>query len=294
MPTYNREDVIGRALQSLLEQNFSLKYEIIVVDDGSTDNTVQIVEELSQQNPQVRLIQQSNSGAAAARRAGVLAASSDVVAFLDSDDVSTPKHLSLLWEGLHSNKSVVLSYARVNDFEGTAVVEQNLPSVEEDKRLRTPMEALFLNGCFTYSMNLMTYRTIAMDATLNREHVLAANDYDLCLRIGLEGDFSFVDFPTIQIERRDDGIGSKYGYRQIGFAVLVSYDAYKLIIKKNNKLKSAFKFRIQLLWPSAFAQLIANKQYRLALRVGLIGVRFGSLKNLKDLYWAIDYYYFKR
>ncbi len=293
VPTYNRADVIDRALQSLLEQNFSLEYEIIVVDDGSTDNTVQIVEELSQQNPQIRLIQQNNSGASAARRAGVLAARSDVVAFLDSDDVSTPKHLALLWEGLHSSKTVVLSYAKVDDFEGIAVAEQNLPPVDEDKQLRNPMEALFLNGCFTYSMNLMTYKTIAVDATFNREHVLAANDYDLCLRIGLVGDFSFVDFPTIKIERRDDGIGSKYGFRQIGFAVLVAYEAYKLIIAKNNNLKSAFKYRIQLLWPSAFAQLIANKQYRLALRVWFIGMRYGSLKNLKDVYWSLDYYCFK-
>lgn len=86
IPVYNRQKTIERAIVSALQQNYPV-YEIIVVDDCSTDNTVQIVEELACRDSRVKLIcHDVNKGAQAARNTGIRNATGEWIAFLDSDD----------------------------------------------------------------------------------------------------------------------------------------------------------------------------------------------------------------
>jgi glycosyltransferase involved in cell wall biosynthesis len=89
IPTYNRARLVTRALESVFAQTASPR-EVIVVDDGSTDDTLQ---RLGSLGGRIRVIPQANAGGAAARNRGVHAATADWVAFLDSDDVWTPGHL---------------------------------------------------------------------------------------------------------------------------------------------------------------------------------------------------------
>lgn len=91
MPTYNRKDTIGRAIRSVQAQSFD-DFELIVVDDGSTDGTKDLVANL---DPRLRLIVQPNQGVAGARNTALKAARGDLIAFLDSDDAWTPHHLAL-------------------------------------------------------------------------------------------------------------------------------------------------------------------------------------------------------
>jgi glycosyltransferase involved in cell wall biosynthesis len=90
VPTYNRAQLIRRAIDSALSQ-IHVPTEIIVVDDGSTDNTRAVVESYGQT---VRYVYQANSGASAARNLGVREAKCEWIAFLDSDDYWLPTHLS--------------------------------------------------------------------------------------------------------------------------------------------------------------------------------------------------------
>src|ERR1700678_803249 len=83
IPTYNRADLIGQALESALAQTHPAD-EIIVVDDGSTDDTERVV---AQYAGQVRYMRQVNAGPSAARNRGIQAASGDFIALLDSDDL---------------------------------------------------------------------------------------------------------------------------------------------------------------------------------------------------------------
>lgn len=90
MPTYNYAAYIQRAIDSCLEQGYP-NIEIIVVDDGSTDNTAEIVQALVRQYPaRLKYVRQQNAGASAARNAGLALAGGDYIAFLDSDDCFTP------------------------------------------------------------------------------------------------------------------------------------------------------------------------------------------------------------
>ena len=90
IPTYNREKTIGRAIESVLAQDH-LPNEIIVLDDGSDDNTRKIVESYGKK---VRYVYQANKGVSAARNRGVAEANMEWIAFLDSDDYWLPHHLS--------------------------------------------------------------------------------------------------------------------------------------------------------------------------------------------------------
>lgn len=93
IPTYNRAYLVGRAIKSVLAQTLG-DFEVIVVDDGSTDNTVEVVQAF--QDPQIRLLQLAgNCGASRALNVGIQAAGGEWVAFLDSDDEWLPQKLEM-------------------------------------------------------------------------------------------------------------------------------------------------------------------------------------------------------
>ena len=89
IPTYNYGRFIKEAVESVLKQTFPVA-EIIVVDDGSTDNTEEIVKALGEK---VRYIKQENNGVGAARNNGVKNSYGDLIAFLDADDLWLPKKI---------------------------------------------------------------------------------------------------------------------------------------------------------------------------------------------------------
>lgn len=95
VPLFNKRAYIGKSLASVARQSFS-DYEIIVVDDGSTDDSVSVAEALSL--PNLKLISQANAGVSAARNRCIAEASSEFVAFLDADDIWRDDHLKHLWQ----------------------------------------------------------------------------------------------------------------------------------------------------------------------------------------------------
>ncbi len=92
IPTYNRAHFIAEAIQSVLDQTFT-DFEIIVVDDGSTDNTKNVVDGFK--DPRIKYIYQENRGVANARNTSIKASSGEHIAFLDSDDMWLPENLEL-------------------------------------------------------------------------------------------------------------------------------------------------------------------------------------------------------
>jgi glycosyltransferase involved in cell wall biosynthesis len=97
IPTYNRENIIGRTLTSILDQDYR-KVDILVVDDGSTDATEQVIKSIAERNEDVdkriRYVRQDNQGACVARNRGMQLAIGDYIMFLDSDDLIKRSKLS--------------------------------------------------------------------------------------------------------------------------------------------------------------------------------------------------------
>ncbi|AWB25632.1 glycosyltransferase family 2 protein [Methylobacterium currus] len=93
VPLFQKADVIGQTVEAVLRQTFP-NFELIVVDDGSTDGGGDIVAAFT--DPRIRLIRQANAGSSAARNRGVAAARSGWIAFLDADDIWAGRHLENL------------------------------------------------------------------------------------------------------------------------------------------------------------------------------------------------------
>src|SRR5271168_3299780 len=91
VPTYNRADLLARAVESALAQTIPVR-EILIVDDGSTDDTERVAAGFA---APVRYIRQANGGVASARNTGIAAAAGEWVAFLDSDDEWVPTKLAV-------------------------------------------------------------------------------------------------------------------------------------------------------------------------------------------------------
>ena len=106
LPTYNREGFLPAAFQSLSEQSFT-DWDLIVVDDGSTDNTREVVDRLKQsRGNRIRYVKQENRGAYSARNRGLEEAAGKYIAFFDSDDLWLPHHLSRCVTALEKNPEV--------------------------------------------------------------------------------------------------------------------------------------------------------------------------------------------
>lgn len=111
IPLYNKEKHIERNLKSLLEQDLSPnEYEIIIVDDGSTDSGAQLAKSYSEKNENIKFFSQANSGPSVARNRGLDASTGDYVYFLDADDFLAPNVLNSLLEFAEKNQLEILEF----------------------------------------------------------------------------------------------------------------------------------------------------------------------------------------
>lgn len=133
IPLYNKEKSIASTLQTVLNQTFS-DYEIVIVNDGSTDNSVAEVEKV--QDSRVRLIHQQNAGVSAARNRGIKEAMGELIAFLDADDEWMPEYLATQIQLYHkySDCKVFACNYKFRNADGTISPTniRNLPFREED------------------------------------------------------------------------------------------------------------------------------------------------------------------
>jgi glycosyltransferase involved in cell wall biosynthesis len=116
MPAYNAARFIGAALASVTAQTF-VDFEVVVVDDGSHDETAQIVAEAAASDPRIRLLAGAHAGVAAARNLGVAAARGDLVTFLDADDLWRPDRLARHVDFLSRNRETDVITGEVLLFE---------------------------------------------------------------------------------------------------------------------------------------------------------------------------------
>ena len=128
IPVYNAEATLAVCLDSVLSQTLR-EFECILVDDGSTDGSGSICDELAETDPRFKVIHQENSGVSAARNKGIEAASGDFVAFVDSDDFLEPRYLEALVNRMEeSGSDLVVCGMTVLGLDGSRVT--SLPSSE--------------------------------------------------------------------------------------------------------------------------------------------------------------------
>ena len=124
IPVYNRAGLLREAVHSVLGQTYR-PIEIIIVDDGSTDNTGHVADELTSEFPsEIRVIHKKNTGPGLAREAGRLSARGEFIQYLDSDDALLPKKFELQVAGLRENPQCGVSYGMTRYRHGDGNVEE--------------------------------------------------------------------------------------------------------------------------------------------------------------------------
>jgi glycosyltransferase involved in cell wall biosynthesis len=194
LPVYNHARYVEQTLQSLYAQDFR-DFEILAVDDGSTDNTLEI---LNRHCARIRIIQSEHKGPAAARNQALIQTDSEYVAFMDADDVCTSNRLRVELQELETKKrDLVASALSFIDANGAA-----LPGA-----WRRPPDAAndywgaLLERNWIGTPSVLARRRVLLDAGLFDERFTHAEDYDLWLRLGASSRFAYIDTPLIQCRR---------------------------------------------------------------------------------------------
>lgn len=176
IPTYNRAHLITETIQSVLNQDYS-NFEIIIVDDGSTDDTEDVVRPLLSEK--VCYFKKNNAERAAARNFGAQKAKGDYVNFFDSDDIALPNHLSVahnLVAEKHNPEWFHLAYA-------WAEVDKSIRSKVNNFRGET-LNSIICDGNPLSCNGVFVRRDIILQHKFNELRALSASeDYDLWIRL---------------------------------------------------------------------------------------------------------------
>jgi GT2 family glycosyltransferase len=189
VPTYNRRELLERALLSVFCQT-SLPTEVIVIDDGSTDGTESM---LRQEFPQINYCFQENLGVSAARNLGIQQANGDWVALLDSDDEWLPGKLAAQKAALTANPEYRICHTEENWVRNGARVEVPKKYAKTGGWIFT--ECLPL--CAISPSTALIHRSVFADIGLFDTQLPACEDYDLWLRIAANYPVLLVEQPQI-------------------------------------------------------------------------------------------------
>ncbi len=248
VPVYNIEEEISKCLLSILLQRFT-DFEVIAVDDGSTDKSPKILDEFAEKYSQIKVFHTKNHGLSAARNFGLKKAHGKYIAFVDGDDYIDPNFLSKLYQSIVDTDSDIsvcgyteFSNDRIRDYYPRQEV---LSGVNTTKRLLTHQENLdIVSWNKLYKKSL--FNGILFPVGLNHEdNYTTYKLFNKCEKV------SFISFPLYNYVRREKSITKKE----------------QTISRLNAKLKAAkeakqyFRSNQELLSAAEFAEVLSFYQF---------------------------------
>ncbi len=176
-PTYNRADLVREAIDSVLQQTFT-DFELIVIDDGSTDESEAVIGAID--DPRLKYIKQENGGASAARNRGLAEATGEWVAFLDSDDLYLPNRLELQMVQVEAMPEVGLVYGRYYSSTVTNL-EKKLAGLCHDS---LDLRSLLMGPVFHWSTVLIRRDFLEQEGGFDTRFTVG-EEWELTLRLAL-------------------------------------------------------------------------------------------------------------
>jgi glycosyltransferase involved in cell wall biosynthesis len=253
IPAYNRAALLKNCLESVLAQHYPV-FEIIVVDDGSTDNTKHVIADFG--DARIRYVHQQNSGAAVARNNGVNHAKGDYIIFLDSDDAAEPTWLSALVTALNKNQDIVTCGFKRYDSNATLLEEKN----SQTGHALQQRYGIFLAGTYLIRRNLF----------------LTVGGFDTALKSGHHTDLSIrliqlIDQKKIAAVSVNQTLVKIYDHsgEKIRSNWRAVYDGSRVILEKNFD----FMKNSDLPWLQSYYTVLARSANALKLRQDAI--RYG-------------------
>lgn len=181
IPVFNRPTMLHRAVESVLCQDYS-PIEIIIVNDGSTDNTLSVAKALQDEHQEIKVITIANSGPGSAREAGRLAASGEFIQYLDSDDILLPKKFSKQVEQLNLNPECGVCYCQTSlqRLDGTTLTSWK----RTGETIKTIIPAMLASRWWDTSTPL--YRRSVTDAVGPWSDLINEEDWEYDCRVGFQ------------------------------------------------------------------------------------------------------------
>jgi len=315
LPTFNRVAYIAESIQSILTQTVAAK-ELVVVDDGSTDDTAGVV---AQFGDRVTYVRQDNAGKLTAIATGLDRVSGDLVWIMDDDDLAAPDALQNLAEPFARDASLVLSYGRMTRFDdANPEAADQLVDYPDDPR---PFLVQMMEDCFvTGHPCVLVKRAALQDIRPFDRAVIASVDYYLHLEVAKRGPAAAVEHVVLR-QRQHGGLRgpahSRYGEADRN-AKWVAHDAYLLtklfkelplgaylagppfddrqlndLERRQALIQKAVIAGRKKLWPEALAALAEAMNVRpsqalsrseLRILEGMLGSRYG----IAEIYTAPD------
>ena len=205
IPTYNCDSYIGATLQSVLDQTQKAD-EVIIVDDGSSDNTISIAKEMG-----FDVVEQKNSGPAAARNHAVSLAKSDWIVFLDGDDLMEPRRIEVLAKAIEKDPN--LNFLGNNEFEGRPSGPWEEKFLHLNYNFEESLYDQLLKGCFLSTSAMAIRRDLYQEVGGMDEGLRSAQDYDLWLRVAPKAKFHFIDQTLSRYIIRNESVTSNFTRR---------------------------------------------------------------------------------
>lgn len=234
IPTYNRASYVTLAIESVLAQSYQ-DCEIVVVDDGSTDGTRDVLEPY---RDRIRYLYQDNNGVSSARNAGIEEAKGKWIAFLDSDDEWLPDKLEIQMQQAQNYPHVCLHVANmllINPQQGEIDYYHKIgfdKIIGKFRLVERPLIYL-LQYTFAFPSTVVAKKSALLNARLFDEEISLHEDTDLFYRVSIEGPWCIYGSPLIKKFRRNEP-------SSINLSIKTAHQSYhyKTIVKIQERLQS--------------------------------------------------------
>jgi glycosyltransferase involved in cell wall biosynthesis len=275
IPTYNRREYLKETINSILDQTYK-DYEIVIVDDGSTDGTEQMIKELG---IPITYYWQQNSGDAAARNKLIELAKGKYISFIDSDDLLIPDAIERMMKVIEAENGEVVVYGSYFR------IDQNGKIYGRCKRrlysgiiTRHLFKTILVHACGSMFPAEILRESPAFDTSL---HI--CSDYDLWLRLSTKYKFVALPDPTFKRRRHETNL-SKASYENC----LIEFQVVNRFYENGGR---------EYISDTTAAKVLSRKKCRAgryALKEGkfdqaceLLGESFRNRPNLKSIIYIV-------
>ena len=207
IPLFNKEKYIRQCIESILNQNFD-DFEIIIINDGSTDRSAEIVNSIK--DSRLKLISKKNQGVAAARNRGIEESGGEIIAFLDADDFWYPNHLTELYK-LSQKFPKVLLYATAYEIEyHSRLIKTYSLKTKENFNLLFPYYKYAKAWPLFYTSNFALAKSLFKTEKAFKNH-LHGEDTELFLRLGHKYPLAYSSTVSMRhIDNADNSLSTNY------------------------------------------------------------------------------------
>lgn len=211
IPIYNCEKFLSQALDSIIAQTYS-NFEIVVVNDGSTDRSQKILESYQRHESRLRVFSQKNTGIVGALNSGIAASRGELIARMDGDDISYPQRLAKQISFLNANPMVVAVGSDVyfTDPEGRRLI-RHLPKTNHREIVDQLLDG---NGGAIIHPSLVVRREALVHIGGYREEYQWIEDLDLYIRLAEVGELANIPEPLLDYRQHMKSVNRTRGNRE--------------------------------------------------------------------------------